>query len=213
VGLRRTLNEQVVTSITAGYKSIEFRGGSDSDFKGPVLDAHTAWKLDDATLFEVSLGRQAYQSFFVNNNYYVDQEARVRLMRQLGHSLFVDATLNWLNNVYADPLDISVTAATPPNFDCNTTTVDSNGDVVCVGDGRIDSYESLAPSVGRRRRDRVYRLQVGAGWQVSRTLRFFIGYNGERRSSNLEQTSSSGVFDPFDYSVNRVFFRIEAGWL
>jgi hypothetical protein len=213
VGLRRKLNEQVVTSVTGGYKTITFKGGSKSNFAGPVLDGHTTWRLDDATLLELTLMRQAYQSFYVNNNYYLDQEARIRVMRQLGHSLFLDASVASLNNVYADPLDISVTPETPSDLDCNTKTVDANGDTICVGDGRIDSYEPLAPSVGRRRRDRVYRLQIGAGWQVLRTLRFFIGYNGERRSSNMEEISSSGLFDPFDYSVNRVFFRIEAGWL
>lgn len=200
VGLRRTLNQEVLTSIAAGYKSIDFRGGSKTDFTGPVLDARATWHIGDDTLLDVSVGRQAYQSFFVNNNYYIDGEARFHLLHQVGQSVYWDVSLAYLNNVYADPLDISVTAATPPELD---------GD----GDGRIDGYEVLAPSVGRRRRDNVYRLQVGAGWQPVRTLRVFIGYNGERRSSNIEQSFAGGVFEPFDYSVNRIFFRIEAGWL
>ena len=44
-------------------------------------------------------------------------------------------------------------------------------------------------------------------------MRVFIGYNGERRESNIEQLMPGGVFDPYDYSVNRIVFRIEAGWL
>lgn len=221
VGLRRTLNQEVATSIAAGYKSIRFRGGSKSDFAGPVLDGHATWQLSDAALLDVSVGRQAYQSFFVNNNYYIDVEARIRLMHQLGYSAYWDASVGYLNNAYADPLDISVTPATPPGLDCNPTldppNCDPNSDpnckLICVPNGKIDAFESLAPSVGRRRHDRVYRLQVGAGWQLARTLRVFIGYNGERRLSNIEQSAPGGVFDPFDYSVNRVFFRIEAGWL
>ena len=80
------------------------------------------------------------------------------------------------------------------------------------GDGRIDAYESLQPSVGRRRHDRVYQAQIGAGWQISPVLRLFIGYNSDRRRSNVEQVVSGQIIDPFDYSVNRVLFRLEAGW-
>lgn len=200
VGLRRTLNQEVITSIAAGYKTIDFRGGSKTDFAGSVLDATASWHLGDDTLLDVSVSRQAYQSFFVNNNYYINGEARFRLMHEVGHSVYWEVSLAYLSNVYADPLDISVTAATPPNLDSD-------------GDGRIDSYEVLEPSVGRRRRDEVYRMQAGAGWQIVPKLRVFIGYNGERRSSNMEQSFAGGVFDPFDYSVNRAVFRIEAGWL
>jgi hypothetical protein len=213
VGLRRTLNQEVVTSVAAGFKSIDFRGGSKTDFSGPVLDAHATWNLDDATVLDLALGRQAYQSFFVNNNYYIDAEARVRLMHQLGHSLYYDISVGYLSNVYADRVNISMTPSTPPELDCNSTTVDPGGNTVCVGDGRIDGFEVYQPSVGIRRRDRVLRVQIGAGWQPVRTMRVFIGYNGERRESNIVQAFTGGVFDPFDYTVNRLVFRIEAGWM
>jgi hypothetical protein len=198
--LRRTINQEVVTSISAGYKSINFRGGSRSDFAGPILAANATWQLGDAAQLSLSLGHQAYQSFFVNNNYYLDSGANIRLLYQFGYNTYLDVSLGHLSNAYADPLDISVTPDTPPDLDRD-------------GNGRIDNYEPLPPSVGRRRRDGVDRLTVGVGFQPLRTLRLFIGYNGERRASNIEQLTSGGVFDPFDYSVNRIVFRIEAGWL
>jgi hypothetical protein len=181
VGLRRTLNREVVTSLSAGYKQIDFTGGSRSDFAGPVLDANATWQLGDATVLALSAGHQAYQSFYVNNNYYVDTGMRLHLTHQVGHNVFWDSSIAFTKNQYADPLDISVD-------------------------------ESLQPSVGRRRRDHVYRAEIGAGWQISRTLRLFIGYNSDRRRSNVEQIVSAQTIDPFDYGVNRILFRLEAGW-
>ncbi|HYS06129.1 MAG TPA: hypothetical protein VEW47_13130 [Candidatus Dormibacteraeota bacterium] len=199
VGLRRSLNQEVVTSLNAGYKVIDFTGGSRSNFAGPVFDANATWQLGDATVLAMTAGHQAYQSFYVNNNYYVDTELRLHLTHQIGHNVFWDSSIAYTNNHYADKLDISVTPETPPSQDLNA-------------DGRIDVYESLQPSVGRRRRDHVYHAEIGAGWQISRTLRVFIGYNSDRRRSNVEQVVSGETIDPFDYSVNRVLFRLEAGW-
>ena len=213
LGLRRTVNQEVVTSVSAGYRMIHFHGGSGSDFAGPVLDANATWQLSDSTQLSLSAGRQAYQSFFVNNNYYVDTGANFRFLQQIGQKTYLEIQANHQSNSYADFLDISVTPDTAPGLDCNSTTPDPLGNPVCVGDGRIDSYEAFAPSVGRRRRDKLDRVGFGIGWQPVRSLRLFIGYNGERRQSNIEQLSSGQVFDPFDYSVNRIVFRIEAGWL
>ena len=214
VGLRRSLNQEVVTSLNAGYKVIDFKGGSRSNFTGPVFDASATWQLGDATVQAMAAGHQAYQSFYVNNNYYVDTELRLHLTHQIGHNVFWDSSIAFTNNHYADKLDISVTPETPPSQDCNPMVPDPGnpGQLVCGGDGRIDVYESLEPSVGRRRRDHVYHAEIGAGWQISRTLRLFIGYNSDRRRSNVEQVVSGETIDPFDYSVNRILFRVEAGW-
>ena len=139
---------------------------------------------------------------------------RLHLTHQIGRNVFWDTSIGFLNNHYADPLDISVTPETPPDLDCNPMVPDpaNPGQLICGGDGRIDAYESLQPSVGRRRHDRVYRAEVGAGWQISPLLRLFIGYNSERRRSNVEQIVSGQTVDPFAYSVNRILFRLEAGW-
>jgi len=47
-------------------------------------------------------------------------------------------------------------------------------------------------------------LEIGAGCQFQRTLRAFVGYNLDRRLSNI---------DGSDFDVNRVVLRIEAGWM
>src|SRR2546425_1227245 len=215
VGIRRVLSQDVVTYLKAGYKTIHFKGGANSDFAGPVLDANATWQLGDATVLNLSAAHQAYQSFFVNNNYYVDTELSLQLTRQIGHSVFWNGLIAFTNNHYADPLDISVTSATPRDQDCDPEVPDpaNPGEFLCGGDGRIDAFESLQPSVGRRRRDHVFRVEIGAGWQLARAVRLFIGYNSDRRTSNIEQVFSAGNADPFDYRINRVVFRIEAGWM
>ncbi len=127
----------------------------------------------------------------------------------------MDFGYSLLTNRYADPLDIHVTPATPASLDCEPRIPDPSnpGQTLCGGDGRIDVFESLQASVGRRRRDHVSHIEIGAGWQISRTLRMYVGYNSDRRSSNVDQEFSGALIDPFDYRVNRAIFRIEAGWL
>jgi len=214
LGLRRTLNREVVAFLHAGYKEMDFKGGSNSNFRGPAVDANATWQVSDVTVLALSGVHQAFQSFYINNNYYLDTEVRFRLTHQVGRNVFWDTSIGFLNNRYADPLDISVTAETPPGQDCEPMIPDPGdpSQLICGGDGRIDIYESLQPSVGRRRHDRLYRAEVGAGWQLSPLLRLFIGYNSERRRSNVEQIVSGQTVDPFAYSVNRILFRLEAGW-
>jgi hypothetical protein len=208
VGLRRMVNRDLTGQFSAGYRSVAFKGGAGRNFAGPVLDASGTWRLADGATFALSLRRQAYQSFFVNNNYYVNNEIRLRLTRQVGLNFYWDASAAYGRNLYADPLDIRVTPATPPEADCDTLDMG-----VCVGDGIIDAFASLAPSVGRRRRDQIARLEIGAGFLILRTLRVFLGYNLDRRGSNIEQLTSGGIIEPFDYRVNRIFVRVAAGWL
>jgi hypothetical protein len=97
------------------------------------------------------------------------------------------------NNHYSDPLDVS---EDPASF----CTDDGNGGLTC-------------PSDGVRRRDRGWRLQGGLGFQMSRSARAFLGYNYQARSSNVLQVYPEGFSDPFDYTVNRLVFRVEVGFL
>ena len=69
------------------------------------------------------------------------------------------------------------------------------------------------PSEGVIRRDRAWRLEGGVGGQATRTVRWFVGYNVQSRSSNILQADADGFGDPFAYNVNRLFLRIEVGWL
>jgi putative beta-barrel porin BBP2 len=206
VGLQRTLNQQVVASLVAGYETMRFEGDAGRDFSGPVLDASAGWQLSDTVRLDASVRRQPYQSFFVNNNYYVNQSGILRVTHQIGRSVYWQGGVTYQTNVYADPLDISVAA--PPS---GTDVTDCDGNP--QPDGQIDSLQSYCPSLGRRRRDRALQLEIGAGFHVLRTLRFFVGYNSELRSSNIDQRADGDIGDPFHYRVKRAFFRIEAGWL
>ncbi|HEU4402238.1 MAG TPA: outer membrane beta-barrel protein [Candidatus Polarisedimenticolia bacterium] len=207
IGLRRTVNKAVVTQLSAGYETLTFSGGLGKNFAGPVLEASTAWQVSDVTRIDLFFRRQAFQSFFVNNNYYVSQQARLHMLQQLGRNTYWEIAAGYQGSAYADPIDFSVTPETPPGQDS----------VGCGGsgspDGRIDQFESFCSSIGVRRRDRAVRLEIGAGYRFLRTLRLFLGYNSERRASNIAQETVNGIIDPFDYHINRLFFRIEAGWL
>ena len=57
------------------------------------------------------------------------------------------------------------------------------------------------------------RFQIGAGFRIAPTARLSVGYNEERRGSNIDQVGPGGFYDPFDLRVRRFFFRIEAGWM
>jgi hypothetical protein len=202
IGLQRTLSQAIVTTFSAGYESIRFNGGAGIDYSGPVLDLDATWQLNDITKIYTAVRRQPFQSFFVNNNYYLDKEASIRLTQQLGHRTYYDLGLTYLENVYSSPLDISVTSETPGNLDVNPQ------------NGLIDAFEAYLPSQGVRRRDGLFRMEVGAGFQFLRTLRAYVGYNFERRQSNIDQQISTGeLVDPFNYRINRIVFRVQAGWL
>jgi hypothetical protein len=127
---------------------------------------------------------------------------------------FRDASSGLLNNHLADPLDVSATFGPLLGQDCDSRVPDPGkpGEPICRCDGRLDVYDSLQPSVSRRRRDRMYRAETSAGSQTSPTLRLFIGYNSDRRRSDVEQIGSGAIHDPCGYRVNLVLFRLEAGW-
>jgi len=70
-----------------------------------------------------------------------------------------------------------------------------------------------APQSGPRRQDRLIRLEIGIGHQFLRTLRGYIGATSENRRSNVEQVIGGEDVDPFHIHVNRLLFRLEAGWM
>jgi len=64
------------------------------------------------------------------------------------------------------------------------------------------------------REDRTLRFDLGAGFRVSRLLRLSLGYNHEVRNSNIGVSVVPGeAIEPFNFTVDRVFLRIEAGYL
>lgn len=193
IGLRRMVNEDVTTQFAAAYRTTRFEGGvGNTNFSGPVVDASAAWQLNDSTRIAFSASRQVNQSFFVNNNYYVNSEVRLRLTKQLGLHLFCDAGASYGGSLYDNPVDSS-----------------------------IGNFQALMPSDGLRRRDRSARVEIGAGYHILRTVRVFAGYSSGRRDSNIVQCGIDDTtdecipgsnFEPFDYRVNRLFIRMEAGW-
>jgi len=193
IGLYQVLNRSVTTSVSAGYQAVNYIGGSESNYRGPVLSATATWLLSDVTRMSFMVRRQPYSSFYLNNNYYLNRALGVDFTRQAGASWYWRVGGGFENNTYSDPLDIT-------GFEGAYCAVDASSALVC-------------PSQGERRRDRAWHVNTGVGFQISRTLRWFVGYNGQSRSSNILQADTDGFGDPFAYSVNRLFLRIEVGWL
>jgi hypothetical protein len=102
VGLRRIINQAVVTSFSGGYQSMEFTGGANRDFNGAVLDATATWILTDTTRIEVHGRRQPYQSFFGNNNFYVNNFGGIRIVQQVGRSLYAIVSGSYQTNLYPE---------------------------------------------------------------------------------------------------------------
>ena len=201
-GLRasRHLGSGVDGVMTIGYKTMRFGNGGAGDFGGLSLNTSASWRITDWTRVDLSLDRQPYQSYFVNNNYYVNDRLRAGITEQLGRVTFWQGSVTVFRNRYASDLDVRVSPSTPPEEDA-----DHNG--------YIDAYESLLPSQGVRRNDHGYSVEVGIGLVPQMRVRTFLGYNYEARDSNIEQDGVSGAFDPFHYKVNRLLVRVEVGWM
>jgi hypothetical protein len=69
---------------------------------------------------------------------------------------------------------------------------------------QVNRYPLVSPTFGVRRSDRTLHTEVSVGRQFLRSVRVFVGYNRDRRDSNV---------DPAAYNVDRFTFRIEMGWL
>ena len=181
IGFRRTVNEAVVTELSAGYATSDFEGGGESNFRGVIVDGRAQWRLRGGAAFIASVRRRPFQSFYVNNNYYVSNQLRVQLAKQVGRRLFWQAAARVYFNQYSDPL--------------------------------ADVIPSLGSSVGVIRKDEVVNLEIGMGYQFRRSMRAVVGFNYDRRKSNITQDRSGQLVDPFNTRVHRLFLRLEMGWL
>jgi Putative beta-barrel porin 2 len=193
VGLIKTLNRNVVTQASFGYLWMDFTNASPTNYSGPVFSASASWQVDDITRIAFDVRRQPYQSFYLNNNFYLNRTLFLSLTRQTGTSMFWTLGVGVETNVYSETTD----AAANPTIFCAD---DGQGGLTC-------------PSDGQRRRDRGWRAETGVGFKIGQTSRGFIGYNYGVRSSNILQAFPEGFADPFAYTVSTFSLRVETGWL
>lgn len=100
LGLTRTINENLVTTLSAGYETLDFVGGIGPNFSGPVGEANIAWQVADVTRIDVGLLRKPFASIYADSNYYLATEGRARLTRQLGRSTYMDAGATLMEHQY-----------------------------------------------------------------------------------------------------------------
>lgn len=192
IGFTQVLSRAVTTSVTAGYQVLDASGAVESAYHGPTITGNASWLIGDATRLNFTIRRVPYQSFYLNNSYYLNRSFTVEAMHQVGLSSYWRLVGAYEQNRYSDPLNIS-------GFES----------IYC----RDDGDGPICPSKGVVRRDTAWRAEAGFGVQISRIARWYVGYNWQSRSTNLLQADVQGFGDPFSYDVNRYFFRIEVGWL
>jgi len=201
VGLQRLTGGIITTGGSVGWEQQDFKGGGGGDYQGLAADINLGWNATDVTHFNLTFRRSAYQSYFVNNNFYVNLEGRLRMIRQVGQSAFWQVGLGVQQNDYGDPVDVRMTANNVPSDDADR-------------DGYIDAFEGFLPSQGVVRKDRAAFADLSAGWRLRPTMRFLVGYNYQRRDSNMVQDlGPAGFIETFDYSASRVYFTLEMGIL
>jgi len=102
VGLRRTVNRAVVTSLSTAYQKMNFREVGTKDYAGPILDGAATWMLTDTIRLETRLRRQAYQSFYGDNSFYLNNYSSLRFMQQIGRSLYWTFATSYQVNSYPE---------------------------------------------------------------------------------------------------------------
>ena len=192
IGYTQMVGRSVTAQFTAGYQVIDASGVLDSAYHGPTASGSASWLMGDATRFILGVRRTPYQSFYLNNAYYLNRAVNLEVLHQVGLGAYWRLVTGFEQNVYSDELDITGSES----FYCR----DEGSGPVC-------------PSSGVVRRDRGWRAEAGFGAQLSRVARWYLGYNWQSRASNLLAADADGFGDPFAYEVNNVFFRIEVGWL
>lgn len=191
-GYTQSVGRAITAQFSGGYQVLDASGVLQSAYHGPTASGSATWRVGDATRFVLGARRLPYQSFFLNNAYYLNRTFDLEVLHQVGLTGYWRLRTAFEQNAYSEELDISGFEG----FYCR----DDGGGLVC-------------PSAGVRRRDTGWRAEAGFGAQLSRVARWYLGYNWETRSSNLLAADTEGFGDPFAYEINRYFFRIEVGWL
>ena len=209
LGLQRLAGGVITTGGSIGWEQMNFTGGGGGDYAGPAADINVGLTPSDVLRFDLMFRRSAFQSFYVNNNYYINLEGRLRTIRQFGRTAFWALGLTLAQNDYGDATDVTMQPNNVPSDDTDN-------------DGNIDLFESFAPSQGVVRKDRAAAIDLSTGWRLRPTMRFTVGYNHQRRDSNvvqeLDPDGPTGPLAPefvetYDYIDNRVYVTLEMGFL
>ncbi|HXU11156.1 MAG TPA: outer membrane beta-barrel protein [Candidatus Binatia bacterium] len=100
VGLTRTVNEGLVTQLSAGYQGLDFDGGRGRNFSGPVAEASVIWQVSEVMRLDFGILRRPYASIYTDSNYYIATEGRARWTRQVGRSSYIDGGAVLQENEY-----------------------------------------------------------------------------------------------------------------
>lgn len=194
LGFSRSVNDNVVTSFSTAYTRVEVEGGLATSFNGLSFEAVGNWRLNDVMQVNVTGQRRPFQSFFLNNAYYLNNSLSARLLHQIGSRTYWQAVARYQINDYPEEVD-----------------------------GALTGDDTWLPSDGIRRHDTEGEMEIGVSYRFTSSMQAFLGYNYRERRSNIRQCLENpavgdsmcdgAVISPFDLNDQRIVFRLEGGWL
>jgi len=189
IGFRRSVNDNVVTSFSTAYTSVDVLG-RDSDFAGLSFEAEGNWNLTDLMQVNVRGQRRPFQSFFLNNGFYVNNLLSARLIHQIGSRTYWQLFASYQINDYPEE------TAAPGDVWLPSLGVNRRDKTVGVELGVSYRFSSsMRAFIGYNYRQRESNMR-----QCEET-------------NTIDNVCEGEVIAPFNFTDDRIILRLEAGWL
>jgi hypothetical protein len=106
VGVRGNLFKRTTGSANLSYTKLDIIEENDFDFSGLTGDVVINTKLSNRFILDFSLKRRAYQSFFLNNRYYVSDLALSGIRYYLKKNIILNLKGSFYSNTYDQAIDV-----------------------------------------------------------------------------------------------------------
>ncbi|MEW5807026.1 MAG: hypothetical protein AB1756_06745 [Acidobacteriota bacterium] len=111
VGLKGNLLKKTTGFASISYSNLSFKGGVEaSDFAGITAEASLKTQLSSKFWIDFGLRRYAYQSYFLNNKYYLSNMGSFGLIQYIAKFTSVSIRGSYSLNRYPDPVEASLTS-------------------------------------------------------------------------------------------------------
>lgn len=171
-----------------GYGDMSFSDNNYSEFSGLVGDVDIGFQ--PAQLFKVDFtaSRHPYQSTFNVNNYFTATTGQLQVQQEITRYFFWTAGYRYQENNYPDGVENNI-----------------------YYNGHLVNQYML--SLGRERKDRIYRTYGELGFHFTKQLSLRLNYRYEKRDSNIDYLDGYGILrKPFSYDENRFSIQGMLAW-
>ncbi len=171
LGVRGKLLEKTTGSASLSYSNLDFKKETGSNFSGVTGEAALNTIISNNFSINSSLRRYAYQSFFLDNKYYISNKASVGIRYYLRKNIILNFKLSYFLNTYDKVID---TAISPLNIFNGTKREDENSridaginylfnDLSGVRVGYSYNYRESNVDLYDYKTNRFF-IQIGFGW-------------------------------------------------